>query len=228
MSTKNVGRSTDIWALGVILYESITGVSPFLREKMAQMCNAVLGDEVEPLSQHLSDAPPGLEEVIARCLMKKPADRFRNVGEVAGELAPFATEAGATLARRIARKVAQGVAPVPSSPGSGDSPHPSSGPCSPIPASDPLDATAGPSSDPVSAPAGVVVSIRQLPRLGIVSAAGTVDSWRDILQEPRPAPRRGPVALGAALLAAALTLLGLVWVSTGPEAPAGPANESDR
>jgi serine/threonine-protein kinase len=198
MSTKDVGPETDIWSLGVILYESITNHSPFLRDKLAQMCNAVLRDTPPPLGDRLPDEPAGLEEVIQRCLEKKPEDRYLDVGELAAALSPFASEPGQALAHRIAHRMDQ----APSS----------------LPSSRSLRRERPPAAVALELPS----SSEPLPRLGIPQPDGTVETWHELIHTaPTPSSRR-PLAIGAALIALALILLAIAWASDGgSEAPAG-------
>jgi eukaryotic-like serine/threonine-protein kinase len=195
MSTKDVGPETDIWSLGVILYEAITAHSPFLRDKLAQMCNAVLRDKPPPLADKLPSAPPGLEDAILCCLHKTPEDRYATVGELAEALAPFGTESGHALALRIARVSEQAPSSIPMSvPGSRYAPSP---PVEIVHAKQPTP------SEP-----------KPLPRLGLRESDGTVDTWHEIIHEAPPAPSsRRTIAIGAALLFLALLLLGIAWTS---------------
>jgi hypothetical protein len=99
-SAKLVDVRTDIWALGVILYEALTGRVPFVAETVTQLTAMVLQDAPRPISELRADLPPGLSRVIERCLAKAPGDRFGSVAELAQALDGFGSVPGA--ARRIA------------------------------------------------------------------------------------------------------------------------------
>jgi serine/threonine-protein kinase len=102
-SSGAVDARADIWAIGVILHQLLTNVEPFEGESIAEVWTAVLHDEPIRLRDVREDVPPGLEDVVLRCLEKNPDRRYQNVAELATALAPFASEQGKSSARRAAK-----------------------------------------------------------------------------------------------------------------------------
>ena len=106
-SSRDVDARSDIWALGVVLYTLLAGRVPFQGGYLTEVCSAVLSGDSPSLTSLRPDAPPELEQIVARCLRLEREDRFPSVPELAVALAPFAGVAGAPLAARIERLVAE-------------------------------------------------------------------------------------------------------------------------
>lgn len=94
--SKNVDGRTDIWALGVILYEMLAGVPPFRDPSLPGIVSAILHGAIPPLGALRPDVPAGLTELIARCLERNLDQRLGDVMELRRQLAPFAAAADDT------------------------------------------------------------------------------------------------------------------------------------
>ena len=71
-----VDRSSDVFSLGVILYEMATGRRPFAGDTVAALVTSILKDEPDPPSAHRPEIPPELDRIVGQCLDKDPAKRF--------------------------------------------------------------------------------------------------------------------------------------------------------
>ncbi|MEO6603768.1 MAG: serine/threonine-protein kinase [Polyangiaceae bacterium] len=90
-SPSEVDTRTDIWSLGVVMFELLTGAVPFNGPSPAQVCASVLTDSVPSLSDYRNDVPPALEFIVLRCLQKNSEQRFPSVAELAAALSAFDT-----------------------------------------------------------------------------------------------------------------------------------------
>lgn len=76
----------DIWSLGVIFFEMLTGNLPFPGKTQPQMISAILNDEPFTLMSYRRDLPAAWDLLITRCLQKNPADRYQDVSEILDDL----------------------------------------------------------------------------------------------------------------------------------------------
>jgi len=102
-SSKGADERSDIWALGVILYELLTGQVPFPAESVTQLTAMVLTEMPRAVDQLQPQIPRELARTVERCLQKDPAMRFASVAELAAALQRFAPADTRELANRIAR-----------------------------------------------------------------------------------------------------------------------------
>jgi serine/threonine protein kinase/tetratricopeptide (TPR) repeat protein len=96
---EEVDPRSDIFSLGAVLFETLTGTTPFKGEHEAAIMYSVLNEEPEPIEKYRADVPEALSALIRRCLEKDPADRFQHADDLASEL------------RRIAKQSAKVVRP---------------------------------------------------------------------------------------------------------------------
>ena len=98
-----VGAASDLFSLGVVLYEMAAGVHPFRRDTPHAVIRAILHDEPPPLCHRKPGAPAALERIVARLLRKDLADRYATAGAVVADLERLRPLHGSALAYRSAR-----------------------------------------------------------------------------------------------------------------------------
>jgi serine/threonine-protein kinase len=105
---------SDLWSVGVVLYEMLAGVRPFRGESARSLRDAILHQEVEPVSSRRSELPEGLARIVEKLLQKDSALRYSSAAEVLTDLAralPSAADGSRVrmLSRRRAAVLAAGV-----------------------------------------------------------------------------------------------------------------------
>jgi serine/threonine-protein kinase len=102
-SAKSADARSDIWSLGAILYELLTGGVPFNAMTFTELVLMVNMETPRSIATIRGDVPPELEAAVFRCLEKKPENRFANVAELAWAIAPFAPLHAQVSADRVGR-----------------------------------------------------------------------------------------------------------------------------
>jgi serine/threonine protein kinase len=89
-NAKEVDARSDIWSLGVVLYEFLAGVPPFMGASFGDVAVKIAAESMPPLTGVAEAIDPGLAAVVMRCLEKDRDARFQSVAELGRALCPFA------------------------------------------------------------------------------------------------------------------------------------------
>jgi serine/threonine-protein kinase len=98
-TSKDVDTRTDIWSLGVVMFELLTGAQPFAAASFGDLVIKVVTEPAPTLGGYV---PRALASAVGRCLERDPAARFQNVAELASAIAPLAsstTDVASSVAR---------------------------------------------------------------------------------------------------------------------------------
>ncbi len=99
VSARTVDGRADIWSIGIMLHELVSGKPPFDADSVLQLSVKIREEEAPPLPDHVKN--PAFDAVIRKCLAKDPDDRYPDVASLAHALAPFANPEARALASRL-------------------------------------------------------------------------------------------------------------------------------
>jgi|RhiMethySRZTD1v2_1073278.scaffolds.fasta_scaffold00038_18 serine/threonine protein kinase/tetratricopeptide (TPR) repeat protein len=92
---------SDVWALGVVLYELATGTRPYTGDTQFTLSASILGDAPRPLPDRV---PTGLKTIVSRCLTRDPAERYQDAGQVHAALEALEIQRRPPSTRRSPRR----------------------------------------------------------------------------------------------------------------------------
>lgn len=100
-SAKDTDARSDVWALGIILYELLSGKPPFQGDTVGETFARIFSDDPAPVRSTRPDVPAQLEGAIMQCLRRDPRQRVQSVNALARLIAPFTSPDVAALVQRL-------------------------------------------------------------------------------------------------------------------------------
>ncbi len=79
-------QRSDLFSLGVVLYELLAGRTPFKLDSDAATMNKIINEDAEPLARYKADVPAELQRIVSKCLTKMPGERYQSAADLAADL----------------------------------------------------------------------------------------------------------------------------------------------
>ena len=83
---KEVDQRSDLFSLGIVLYELIAGRTPFRRTNDAATVHAIIHEDPDPLSRYAANVPDEIQRIVGKCLAKDPSTRYQSAADLAADL----------------------------------------------------------------------------------------------------------------------------------------------
>jgi eukaryotic-like serine/threonine-protein kinase len=210
---RRVDARADVWAMGIILQELVTGAQVFQADSFPGVCAAIIADPPLPVRSLRPDVSEKLEQIIARCLQKDPQLRYQSIADLQADLGPLGARAAAP------GSPARGV--VYSTPPRQSGVKPIASRNAAPPRESATEASAPPTSLRRHGPDPTLESAR-LASAGTHSPLSSPDSRRepDLEPSPQPPPPRSPARFALPLGLGLLLLGGGLWWQLRPSPPA--------